>query len=168
MFIFKPLKFRSLLILLTRVFLGLPLPLVIGLLSTWSTLLIGASTSLFHTYPNHLRWDSIIFFIIDVTSTLSNAFISSPILSSVSTHPTKYPHLCNVKFIFLLAFHCSTFNLIQHQQSYSCAVKFSFKLECSLNSICMCVVSLSSKQKARYNNQSAKKKEAGQKYIYIK
>ena len=74
---------------------------------------------LYHLF--HIRCYSIFF----------NIFILNPILPCVSTHQTRHLHLCNIKFFFffLVGFLMPKFSLIQYHQSYSCAVRFSLKLE---------------------------------------
>lgn len=62
------------------VFLDLPLPLVIGTPSTWSTLLTIESTGLLYTCPNHLWQYSTIFSTIGATPS-STLMLSFQILS---------------------------------------------------------------------------------------
>ncbi|CAI8586998.1 unnamed protein product [Vicia faba] len=80
MLLSKSLISRSFLITSLIVFLGLPLPRIVCLLSTWSTLLTTESTGLLSTYPNHLSLFSTIFSTIGATPALS-LIISFLILS---------------------------------------------------------------------------------------
>lgn len=64
--------------------------------------------SLYHLFYN--KW---------YPNVLSNAFIPNPILFGFSTKPTQHSHLCNIKFILLLAFYYAAFNSTQHHKSYN-------------------------------------------------
>lgn len=114
------------------------LSLTIVLLSILSTHLTNTSTSLFHTCQSNLRLDSYHLFYngtMGATSTLSNNCIHNPILFWVNTHLSWHSHVCDTDFTFLSALYHSAFSPMQHCRSYSCVVKFSFKLKWCFSSV---------------------------------
>ena len=73
------------------------------------------STGFVSTCPNHLRLFFTIFSTIGATPTLSSIYISNPITSSLTTHPTQHSHVRYAYFI-LVFLHRPTLCSIQTEQ----------------------------------------------------